>query len=185
MDVTPQQRWAIITDLFCKGLPRRRFTRLILSDLLMDNEPGTLRSSNDIPDNEIIDLIDALFPGCQEDKVKLDDYPHIYDLAKKANELVDTVYPHPPQPTIDPEERARRGKAKLQAYKERRRIKRQAQYEKREAKRQAKKAAMRQDLIDKHLAIPEAHEPTLDNGKLEKLNAWRAKAGLPPVEELS
>lgn len=182
---TQQQRLAIILDLFVKHLPRRRYTRLILTDLLMGFQPGTIQSSNDLTDEQISDLLDTLFPEWRERFINPEDYPQLFELGKEANLLVDDVYPHKPDPVGSPENRQERNRQRSEAYKERRRTKRQAQYEEREAKRQSKKEAERQALADKHLSIPTPHEPTLDNGRLEKLNMWRAKAGLPPVEKLS
>ena len=180
MELNPQHRWAVVLGLFVKGMPRPRYTRLILSDLLMGNEPGTLHSSNDLSEEQASELFDYHFPEWRDGLVDIDNHPEIFELAKQANQFVDAVYPHPPQSMLDPEERAQRQRAKHEAYKERRRAKRQVQYEQREAKRQAKKTIQQET---KHLEV-QTYQSQMDKDRLSRLNEWRAKAGLPPVKEL-
>lgn len=186
-EVTQQQRLAIIVDLFTKQLPRRRYTRLILTDLLMGFEPGTVHSSNDLSEDQITTLLDSRFPEWREQFIDPNDHPQLFELAQQANNLVNTIYPHkePTPPTPEDIERKRqRNHEKLLAYKARRKEKQHLAYLKREAKRQANRIAEKKEQTQTKHVQTETYQNQMDNDRLTRLNEWRAKAGLPPVEEL-
>jgi hypothetical protein len=178
--ITPQQRLALLLSLFTGQLPRRRFTRLIMVDLLTETTPGTHKSTNDLSKETALSLLDRLFPTWNQVDIVPDDYPQLFELAIQANGWVDMVYPHPPQ---NPPGTAR---ARKRAEYEAREAKRQEkQRNKREAKRQEKRHL--EYLVHNDPIAPffEEYQPiNEDQEKLARLNAFRAKAGLPPIDRI-
>jgi hypothetical protein len=182
--MTPQQYIANMLDLFTKGLPRKRLTRLIMTDILLDLQPGTLKTTNELSIEQCQELANRLFPGRNDQRIELEDYSELLTLARNASKMVNDIHGLPPVPGTGKKKRGGgRSPEAIARRKEKMKAKRQVEYEARETKRQAKKQAQRlQSVIQ---SSPQ--ETILERAKtnLDKLNAWRAKAGLPPVNEVN
>jgi hypothetical protein len=190
MDEKILSSWIWRLDQFTKGMVRRRQTRLIMTDSLLGKPTGTLQSTKELDTETVTALLDSHFPDWRIVPFDPQDYPSLITLARLSNTTALKMYGDPaiqyaPNPDKKKHHSGRSPEAKTRR-KERIHAKRQSEFEARESKRQAKHAA--QQILEQIPSIQHTppQESILERAtkNLDKLNAWRAKAGLPPVNEV-